>query len=370
MIIGVPKEIKVREYRVGLVPAGVKQMVDRGHKVLVERGAGTGSGLSDEAYKKAGGQIVDDASTVWAKSDMIVKVKEPIEPEYPHMREGQVLYTFLHLAAVPELARELAKRRVASVAYETIELEDGTLPALKPMSAVAGRMSVQVGAAFLEKERGGKGILLGGVPGVRPGKVVILGGGVVGINAAKMAMGLGARVSILDVDNDRLEYLDDVFFGKILTVYSDPHTVAEQVKDADLLVGAVLIAGARAPNLVTREMISTMEPGSVIVDVSVDQGGCIETTRPTTHDEPTFVVDGVLHYGVTNMPGAVPRTSTFALNNATIPYALKIVDLGLVEAIKADPALAKGVNSYKGGVPHEAVARAVNMEYTPLEKLL
>jgi alanine dehydrogenase len=355
---------------VGLVPAGVKQLTDRGHKVLVEKSAGVGSGLGDDQYVQAGAEMVGDADTVWARSDMIIKVKEPIEPEYPRMREGQILYTFLHLAAVPELAQELAKRGVASVAYETIELDDGTLPALKPMSAVAGRMSVQAGAAFLEKERGGKGILLGGVPGVRPGKVVIIGGGVVGINAAKMAMGLGARVALLDVDNERLEYLDDVFFGKILTVYSDPHTIAEQVKTADLLVGAVLIAGARAPNLVTREMISTMEPGTVIVDVSVDQGGCIETTRPTTHDDPTYEVDGVVHYGVTNMPGAVPNTSTFALNNATVPYMLKIVDLGLEKAARADPALAKGINSYKGCIPHEAVATAVNMEYTPLDKLL
>jgi alanine dehydrogenase len=370
MIVGVPKEIKVREYRVGLVPAGVKQLTDRGHKVLVEKDAGVGSGLSDELYVQAGAEIVGDADTVWGKSDMIIKVKEPIEPEYPRMREDQILYTFLHLAAVPELAQELAKRGVASVAYETIELDDGTLPALKPMSAVAGRMSVQAGAAFQEKERGGKGSLLGGVPGVRPGKVVIIGGGVVGINAAKMAMGLGARVALLDVDNERLEYLDDVFFGKILTVYSDPHTIAQQVKAADLLVGAVLIAGARAPNLVTREMISTMEPGTVIVDVSVDQGGCIETTRPTTHDDPTYEVDGVVHYGVTNMPGAVPNTSTFALNNATVPYMLKIVDLGLEKAARADPALAKGINSYKGCIPHEAVATAVNMEYTPLDKLL
>ena len=370
MIIGVPKEVKVREYRVGLIPAGVRQLVNRGHKVLVQKGAGEGSGLTDDMYVAAGAEIVDSPDEVWARADLVMKVKEPIEEEFPRMREGQILYTYLHLAAAKQLARELVKRKVTGIAYETIELADGSLPALRPMSMVAGRMSIQVGAIYLEKERGGKGILLGGVPGVRKGKVVILGGGTVGVNAAKMAMGLGAEVTVLDINVDRLAYLDDVFFGRLQTMYSDPHTIEEAVTKADLVVGAVLKAGARAPHLVTREMVAAMEPGSVIVDVAVDQGGCIATCRPTNHDNPTYTVDGVIHYCVTNMPGAVARTSTFALNNATIPYVLKLADLGFERAIKEDPALARGVNTFKGHVTHEAVAEAVEMPYTPLDQLL
>jgi alanine dehydrogenase len=370
MIVGIPKEVKVREYRVGLMPAAVKQLADNGHTVVVENGAGVGSGFSNEAYEQAGAEVVDTAKEVWDRAEMIVKVKEPISEEYGFMREGQLLYTYLHLAADVRLADELCKKKVTSVAYETIELEDGSLPALIPMSSVAGRMSVQVGAVCLEKENGGKGILLGGVPGVRRGKAVILGGGIVGINAAKMAMGLGAVVTIMDINVDRLAYLDDVFFGRIQTMYSDPHRIAEQIVDADLVVGAVLIAGARAPHLVTRDMLKTMEKGTVIVDVSVDQGGCIETTHPTTHEDPTYVVDGVLHYCVANMPGAVARTSTFALNNATVPYALDLANKGFLQAIKDDPALALGVNTYKGEVPHKAVAEAVNRDYVPLEKLI
>jgi alanine dehydrogenase len=369
MIVGIPKEVKIREYRVGLIPAGVAQLVKAGHTVLVESGAGVGAGLENDAYVEAGGEIVDTAKEVWDRAEMIVKVKEPIPAEYSFMREGQLLYTYLHLAADVRLADELCKKKVTSVAYETIELKDGSLPALIPMSAVAGRMSVQVGAVCLEKENGGKGILLGGVPGVRRGKVVILGGGIVGLNAAKMAMGLGAVVTIMDINVERLAYIDDVFFGRIQTMYSDPHTIAQQIVDCDLVVGAVLIAGARAPHLIRREMLKKMEKGTVVVDVSVDQGGCIETTKPTTHEDPTFVVDGVLHYCVANMPGAVPRTSTFALNNATVPYALELANKGFEEAVK-NPALALGVNTYKGEVPHKAVAEAVNHDYVPLKKLL
>jgi alanine dehydrogenase len=370
MLIGIPKEIKVREYRVGLIPGGVKLLTDAGHKVLVEKGAGEGSGLSDKQYIEAGATIVSSADEVWGQAEMIMKVKEPIPVEFPRMRENQLVYTYFHIAADPELAHELVKRKVTAVAYETIELPDGTLPLLKPMSAVAGRMAVQVGAAHLQKESGGKGILLGGVPGVERGKVVIIGAGVVGTNAAKMAMGLGAQVTIMDIHIDRLEYLDDVFFGKIITQVSNPHTIAEAVKKADLVVGAVLVAGAKAPHLVTRAMIASMEPGSVVVDVSVDQGGCIETCHPTTHDDPTYVVDGVVHYCVANMPGAVARTSTFALNNATIPYGLKLANLGFRKAIEADTALAKGVNAVNGHCTFKAVAEAVKLPFTPLDKAL
>jgi alanine dehydrogenase len=298
-------------------------------------------------------------------------VKEPLAPEYVLMREGQILYTYLHLAAVPELARVLVERQVSGVAYETIETEDGRLPLLQPMSAVAGRMAIQVGATFLEKERGGKGILLGGVAGVRRGRVAIIGGGVVGSNAARVAIGLGAQVSVLDVSVRTLEYLDDVYPGRIHTLYSDPHTIEEAVVSADLVIGAVLVAGARAPRLVTEAMVAKMEPGSVVVDVAVDQGGCIETaSRPTTHDEPTYVVHGVVHYAVANMPGAVARTSTYALNNATISYGAKIADLGLVEAARADRALARGVNTYRGHVTHRAVATAVGSPFRAFAELL
>lgn len=369
MIVGIPKEVKVREYRVGLIPAGVTLMKKAGHEVLVEAGAGVGSGITDEDFVKAGAEMVDTAKEVWDRAKMIIKVKEPIKQEYGFMKEGHLLYTYLHLAADIPLADELVKRKVNSVAYETIELADGSLPALIPMSAVAGRMSVQAGAVHLEKEKGGKGILLGGVPGVRRGKVVILGGGIVGLNAAKMAMGLGAVTTVMDVNLDRLAYIDDVFFGRIQTMHSNPHTISQQITDADLVVGAVLIAGARAPHLVTRDMLSLMEKGTVVVDVSVDQGGCIETTKPTTHEDPTFVVDGVLHYCVANMPGAVARTSTFALNNSTIPYALQLANKGLKEAVK-DPALTLGVNTYNGHTTHKAVAEAVNHDYTPLKDVL
>jgi alanine dehydrogenase len=301
---------------------------------------------------------------------MIVKVKEPLPDEYPLMREGQIVYTYLHLAAAQELGHEMLKRKVDGVAYETIETPGGKLPLLQPMSAVAGRMAVQVGATYLEKEKGGKGILLGGVPGVRRGRVAIIGGGVVGSNAARVAMGLGAQVIVLDINPDTLAYLDDIYQGRIHTMYSDPHTVEEAVRNADLVVGAVLVTGARAPRLVTEQMVAMMEPGSVIVDVAVDQGGCVETCRPTTHDNPTYTVHGVVHYAVANMPGAVARTSTYALCNATIGYAKQLADHGLVKAAQQDRALAAGINTFRGHAPHRAVAEALGVSHTPLEKLL
>ncbi len=371
MIVGVPKETKVREYRVGMVPGGVQSLVNRGHTVLVERGAGIGSGISDAAFNGAGAQIIASAAEVWSRADMIVKVKEPLPAEYPLMREGQTIYTYFHLAAVdPELTQVLLKKHIASVAYETIQLADGSLPLLKPMSEVAGKMAVQVGAGWLEKEHGGKGILLGGVPGVRRGKVVILGGGIVGTNAAKMAIGLGAETFILDVNLNRLTYLDDIFVGRVTTVFSDADSITRLVRDADLVVGAVLIAGAKAPTLVSEKLVAQMSPGSVIVDVAVDQGGCIETCHPTTHDDPTYEVHGVIHYCVANMPGAVSQTSTFALTNATVGYALTLADKGVVEAAHADAALAKGLNTYGGHVTYQAVAQALKLPYQPLARAL
>ncbi|MCA9678527.1 MAG: alanine dehydrogenase, partial [Myxococcales bacterium] len=363
MKIGVPKEIKTQEFRVGMTPAGVAMLTQRGHTVLVEAGAGIGSGLPDDAYVKAGATIVATREEVWGGGDMVVKVKEPIAPEFALMRKDQLLFTYLHLAAAQELGKELLDRGVNSVAYETIEPKPGVLPLLTPMSAVAGRMSVQAGAHHLERERGGKGVLLGGVPGVRRGKVAIIGGGVVGANAARIAVGLGAQVTVLDINLETLAYLDDIYESKIITRYSDPHAIEEAVLEADLVVGAVLIAGARAPRLVTRDMIKRMEAGSVIVDVAIDQGGCVETAKPTTHDNPTYVVDDVIHYGVANMPGAVPRTSTFALTNATIPYVLKLAAEGLEAACDKDPAIVSGVNTYKGGVPHPAVAEALGVPH-------
>jgi alanine dehydrogenase len=344
VIIGVPKEIKTREYRVGMVPAGVRAIVSAGHTVMVEKGAGEGSGISDEAYLRVGAQIVKTADEIWKRAEMIVKVKEPIEPEYERIQTGQIIYTYFHLAAVPELAKVLVKKKVAAVAYETIQLPDNSLPLLRPMSEVAGKMSIQVGAASLEKEHGGKGILLGGVPGVRRGRVTIIGGGVVGTNAAKIAVGMGAEVTILDVSLNQLAYLDDVFLGRVQTLASDSENIANSVREADLVVGAVLIPGGKAPKLVSEALIAEMSPGSVVVDVAVDQGGCIETCHPTTHDNPTYVKHGVIHYCVANMPGAVPHTSTFALNNATHRYARKLADLGVREAVQQDVALAKDLN--------------------------
>jgi len=366
VIIGVPKEIKTREYRVGMVPAGVGALSRAGHKVLVEKGAGEGSGVPDAEYQRVGAVLAASPDEVWKSAEMIVKVKEPLEQEYDRIQDGQIIYTYFHLAAVPELAKILVKKRIASVAYETIQLDDGSLPLLRPMSEVAGKMSIQVGAACLEKERGGKGILLGGVPGVRRARVVIIGGGVVGTNAAKMAVGLGAEVTILDVNLNQLAYLDDVFLGRVSTLNSDQENIARTVREADLVVGGVLIPGGKAPKLVSEGMISEMSKGSVVVDVAVDQGGCIETCRPTTHDHPTYEVHGVIHYCVANMPGAVPQTSTFALTNTTRPYARKIADLGLVEALKQDRALAKGLNTYGGHITYEAVARDLGYPYVPM----
>jgi alanine dehydrogenase len=364
MIIGVPTEIKTREFRIGMIPAGVRMLTARGHKVLVQQGAGVGSGLADEEYVKAGAEIVARREDVWKRAEMIVKVKEPLPDEYPLMQEGQLVYTYLHLAAAPELGHEMLKRKVSGIAYETIETADGKLPLLEPMSAIAGRMASQVGASCLEKEQGGKGVLLGGVPGVRRGRVAIIGGGVVGQNAARIAVGFGAQVTVLDVKPSTLTYIDDIYQGRIQTLFSDPYNVEEAVRQADLVIGAVLITGARAPRLVSEAMVAKMEPGSVIVDVAVDQGGCVETCRPTTHDNPTYLVHDVVHYAVANMPGGVARTSTFALCNATIGYARTLADHGL-RAAKDDLALMKGINTYKGYVPHPAVAQALGLEYRP-----
>ena len=368
MKIGVPKEIKVQEYRVGMVPAGVGALVARGHDVSVQAGAGEGSGITDEEYVAMGAGIVSSIEDVYGTADMVVKVKEPVAPEYDLLRDGQTIYTYFHLAAAPELAEVLLAKRISAVAYETVQLANGSLPLLEPMSEVAGRMAIQEGAICLEKERGGRGVLLGGVPGTKPGKVTIIGGGTVGTNAAKMAVGLGARVTILDVNIDRLRYLDDIFGNRIATLFSDFANIDACVVDSDLVVGAVLIAGARAPHLVKEELVARMLPGSVIVDVAVDQGGCVETCIPTNHDNPTYIKHDVIHYCVANMPGAVARTSTFALTNATIPYALQLANRGLEPALRADPALALGLNTYKGCCVHKAVAESLGYEYVPWAK--
>jgi alanine dehydrogenase len=370
VIVGVPKEIKVHEYRVGAVPAFVKALTSRGHEVVVEKGAGLGSHIPDDAYVAAGARMVDTADEVWKAAEMIVKVKEPIEEEYARIQEGQTIYTFFHLAAVPALAKVLVEKKATAIAYETIQLPNGALPLLRPMSEVAGRMSVQAGTACLLIERGGKGILLGGVPGVRRGKVAVIGGGAVGTNAAKMAVGLGAEVTILDTNLERLGYLDDIFGGRVSTLFSDPVNLHRSVVEADLVIGAVLIPGAAAPKLVTEAMLQEMGEGSVVVDVAVDQGGCIETCTPTTHENPTFIKHGVVHYCVANMPGAVAQTSTYALNNVTQPYGIKLAELGVVEAIRRDGPLALGVNTYAGKVTYEAVAKSLGMPYTPLADLI
>lgn len=370
MKIGLPKEIKDNEYRVGLTPAGVRAFTDAGHKVFVEKSAGEGSGFEDALYVKAGASILETADEVWAAGDMIVKVKEPIAPEYPRMRDGQLLFTYLHLAPEPELTKQLLERKVTGVAYETITDKQGRLPLLTPMSEVAGRMSVQVGATYLEKMNGGKGILLGGVPGVPAGRVVIIGGGVVGTEAAKMAIGLGAHVTIIDRNLDRLRYLDDIFLSKVSTLASSRYQIHEAISHADLVIGAVLVVGAAAPKLVTRDMLPDIPKGAVLVDVAVDQGGCFETTHATTHSNPTYYEEGVLHYCVANMPGAVPRTSTFALTNATLPYALDLANKGFLKAIGEDEGLKEGVNTYAGKLTYEAVAVSQGLEYTPLDSIL
>jgi alanine dehydrogenase len=371
MIIGVPKEIKNNENRVAITPAGVDALVLAGHEVLIERGAGEGSGFVDEDYVAHGAKILDSAEQVWSSADMILKVKEPQPSEYRYFREGLILFTYLHLAPEPELTQALIEKKVTAIAYETIQLDNGSLPLLTPMSEVAGRMSVQIGAQFLEKPKGGKGVLLGGVPGVLPGEVVIIGGGVVGTNAAKMALGLGANVTLLDINSDRLRQLDDIFQGRLRTLMSNSYNIAQAVKKADLLIGAVLIPGRRAPRLVTEEMVKTMTPGSVIVDVAIDQGGSIETIdRVTTHSDPIYVKHGVVHYAVPNIPGAVPRTSTIALTNVTIPYAVQIANKGLEQALRDSRPLAKGVNVIQGHVTYQAVAESLNLPYTPLDDVM
>lgn len=368
MIIGLPNEVKDNEYRVAITPGGVRQLADSGHDVRVQAGAGAGSGFSDEEYRRWGAHMVARADDAWA-ADIVVKVKEPQPSEYSLIQQGVTLFTYLHLAAEKALTLQMMERGVTGIAYETVEAADRSLPLLTPMSEVAGRMAVQLGAQYLEKHHGGRGKLLAGVPGVRPADVTILGAGVVGTNAAQIALGMGASVIVLDIDADRLRYLDQVLHGRLTTLSANPHNIAESVKRADLLIGAVLVKGAKAPCLVTREMVRRMEPGSVIVDVAVDQGGCCETICPTRHSDPVYVVDGVIHYGVTNIPGAVPRTSTYALSNATLPYLVKLADQGISEAIKNNAALAKGVNVYKGKVTYRAVAEALGLEYTPLTSI-
>jgi len=370
VIVGLPKEIKDNEYRVGLTPAGVRAFTDGGHQVVVEKSAGEGSGFDDALYERAGAQIIESADDIWAQADMIVKVKEPIAPEYPRMREGQLLFTYLHLAPDRELTKQLLERKVTGIAYETITDRKGTLPLLTPMSEVAGRMAIQVGAHYLEKMSGGRGILLGGVPGVPAARVVIIGGGVVGTNAAKMAVGMGAHVTIIDNNLDRLRELDDIFLSKISTLASSAYMIHDAISSADLIVGAVLVPGAAAPRLVTRSMLKDVPNGAVIVDVAVDQGGCIETTHPTTHSNPTYYVEGVLHYCVANMPGAVPRTSTFALTNATLPYGLKLANQGFLEGISSDSGLKAGVNTFAGHCTYQAVAEAQGLAYTSIDALV
>ena len=368
MTIGVPREIKRHEYRVGMTPHDVRTYVGHGHTVLVQTQAGTGSGYPDDEYIRSGASIRESARDVYTDSDMIVKVKEPLPEEFDLLHRGQILFTYLHLAANVALARALMERSVAAIAYETIELPDRSLPCLTPMSEIAGRLSVQEGAKYLEKEYGGRGILLGGVPGVPRGSVAILGGGVVGTNACKIATGIGANVTILDVNARRLAYLDDIFGSSITTLYATDANIEYVLREADIVIGAVLLPGAAAPKLITRERLKLMKPGAVLVDVAIDQGGIAETSRPTTHDEPIYIVDDVVHYCVANMPGAVARSSTIALTSVTVTYGLQLADLGLTAAIAANPALARGVNTMDGSCVHEAVARSCNLPYTPLAR--
>lgn len=371
MLIAVPREIKNNENRVALTPAGVETLRNAGHSVLVEQSAGLASSFTDEQYHKAGAEIVADKKRLFDLADMIMKVKEPLPSEYDFFHEEQILFTYLHLAPEPELTQALLDKKVVGIAYETIVGPNHSLPLLLPMSEVAGRMAVQIGAQFLEKPQGGKGVLLGGVPGVASAQIVIIGGGVVGTNAAKIAIGIGARVTVIDRSEERLRYLDDLFGGRVVTVMSNSYNIAEWVKKADLLIGAVLVPGAKAPKLVTEEMVKTMEPGSVIVDVAIDQGGSIETIdRVTTHSDPTYLKYGVVHYAVANMPGAVARTSTLALTNATVSYALAIANKGYRQAVLDDPGLAAGVNVIGGKVTYQAVAKALNLPYTPLSEIL
>jgi alanine dehydrogenase len=367
--IGVAKEIKTDEYRVALTPAGARELVLRGHEVLIEASAGDGSAFFDADYARAGARIVS-VEDVWGRSDLLLKVKEPIASEYPRLREGLVLFTYLHIAADEALTRALVESGITAVAYETVETDDRRLPLLAPMSEIAGRLAAQAGAYFLEKPLGGRGLLLGGVPGVAPGRVVVLGGGIVGYNATIIAIGLGAQVTVLERSIDRMRHLDEVLSGRVSLVMSSTLQIESSLAEADLVIGAVLVPGARAPKLVTREMLGVMKKGAVIVDVAIDQGGCIETAHPTTHSDPVYVVDGVTHYCVANMPGGVPITSTKALTNATLPYVEAIADNGLVRAVAADPALARGVNVLDGKITYEAVAEAHGLEYTSLDDIL
>jgi alanine dehydrogenase len=370
MIIGVPKEIKDKEFRIAIIPAGVRKLVESGNTVIIESGAGLGSSIPDEEFVNVGGKLVKNAATVYSEADMIMKVKEPLPQEYGYMHEGLILFTYLHLAPLPELTQALMDKKVSAIAYETVRQDNDYLPLLVPMSEVAGRMSIQVGAHFLERETGGRGVLLGGVAGVEPGHVTILGSGTVGTNAAQMAVGLGARVTVMGRNTNRLAELESLFQGKIITRQTNKQNIEEEISQTDLLIGAVLVPGATAPKLITREMLSLMQKGSVIVDVSIDQGGCVETARPTSHSDPVYEVDGIIHYCVANMPGAVPRTSTFALTNATLPYALALASKGFHKAIREDPALKEGVNTYNGFLTNREVALAQKREYTDIDKLL
>jgi alanine dehydrogenase len=369
MIIGVPKEIKNSEYRIGLVPSGVRVLQENGHRVLVEKSAGEGAGIADAEFLLAGAVLKDSAEEVFSEAEMIVKVKEPQPREYPLLRENQILFTYLHLAPAPELTRALLERKIVGIAYETVQLDSGSLPLLTPMSEIAGKLSIQMAARYLEKENGGSGVLMGGVPGVKPANVIIIGGGTVGLNAAKVALGMGANVTILDTNLDRLRYLSDILDGKINLLSSNIENVENTVIGADVVVGAVLVPGARAKKMVTRNLVSRMRSGSVIVDVSIDQGGCVETSHPTSFDRPVFKVDGVIHYCVANMPGCVARTSTYALTNATFPYILELANLGRDKAMQKDPALRKGLNVFRGKLTSPPVAEAMGLALTPYEAL-
>jgi len=366
MKIGVPKEIKVKENRVSLTPAGAAVLVEGGHQVYVEKGAGEGSGIIDQEYEKTGAHILSASEAVWAEADMIIKVKEPLEQEYGFMREGQILFTFLHLAADQNLTQALLDQKVIGVAYETIQLENGSLPLLAPMSAVAGRLSIQMGCASLEAKNGGKGLLVSGVPGVAPARVAIVGGGISGINAAHVAIGMGARVTILDINQERLRYLDHIFHSQAVTLMSNPINLEQSILRADLVIGAVLIPGAKAPKLIKKEYLKDMEPGSALVDIAIDQGGCAETSRPTTHDDPIYIVDNIVHYCVANMPGAVPRTSTYALTNVTLPYVLELANKGLKKALQENKALERGLNVYNGRLTCKEVADAFGMKHAEI----
>jgi alanine dehydrogenase len=370
MKVGILKEIKAEENRVSMTPAGVEVMQHNGHEVLVEKAAGSGSGFEDQAYLKAGAKIVDTPAEIFKQADMVMHVKEPLPAEYDLIREDQIVFTYLHLAAAEELTHALIKSKSINIAYETIQKKDGSLPLLTPMSEVAGRMAIQQGAKYLEMAQGGHGVLLGGVPGVDPGNVVVIGGGIVGINAAKMACGLGAKVYLLDMNLDRLRYLSDVMPANCFMLYSSPATVRDLIQRADVVVGAVLIPGAKAPKLISREMLKMMKPGSVLVDVAIDQGGCFETSKATTHSNPIYTVDGVVHYCVANMPGAVPKTSTMALTNATLPYAVEIANKGWKKAMQENEEIKLGANVVKGQITYKAVAEAFNLDYSPVERFL